>query len=63
MSELVQALENPYTAISGLAAVLVAVRAALGGDCVQAGSHLEMGKLIWVRLFWRDLMRLLERRR
>src|SRR5664279_3876750 len=32
-------------AIADLAAVLVAVRAGLGGDCVRAGSHLEMGEI------------------
>ena len=45
MSELVVALEDAYTAISDLAVVLVAVRAGLGGDCVRASNHLEMGEI------------------
>jgi len=32
-------------AIADLAAVLVAVRAGLGGDCVRVGSRLEMGEI------------------
>ena len=38
-------LEAAHTAIADLAAVLVAVRAGLGGECVRAGSHLEMGEI------------------
>jgi len=38
-------LEAAHTAIADLAAVLVAVRTGLGGDCVRAGSHLEMGEI------------------
>ena len=38
-------LEDAHTAISDLAAVLVAVRTGLGGECVRAGSHLEMGEI------------------
>lgn len=45
MSELAAALGAVHTAISDLAAVLVAVRAALAGDCVRARNHLEMGEI------------------
>lgn len=45
MSEHAAALEAAHTAISDLAAVLVAVRAALGGDCVRARNQLEMGEI------------------
>ena len=38
-------LEAVHTAIADLAAVLVAVRSGLGGECVRAGSHLEMGEI------------------
>jgi hypothetical protein len=38
-------LEAVHMAIADLAAVLVAVRAGLGGECVRAGSHLEMGEI------------------
>lgn len=45
MTELGAVLEAAHTAISDLAAVLVAVRTGLGGDCVRAGSHLEMAEI------------------
>ena len=45
MTEPGAVLEAAHTAIADLAAVLVAVRAGLGGDCVRAGSHLEMGEI------------------
>ena len=38
-------MEAAHSAIADLAAVLVAVRAGLGGECVRAGSHLEMGEI------------------
>src|SRR5664280_90118 len=38
-------LEAVHMAIADLAAVLVAVRAGLGGDCVRVGSRLEMGEI------------------
>ena len=38
-------MEAAHTAIAELAAVLVAVRAGLGGECARAGSHLEMGEI------------------
>ena len=38
-------LEAVHMAIADLAAVLVAVRTGLGGECVRAGSHLEMGEI------------------
>lgn len=45
MTEPGAVLDAAHTAISDLAAVLVAVRTGLGGGCVRAGSHLEMGEL------------------
>ena len=45
MAEPGAVLEAAHTAIADLAAVLVAVRAGLGGDCVRVGSHLEMGEI------------------
>ena len=45
MTEPGAVLEAAHTAIADLAAVLVAVRAGLGGECVRAGSHLEMGEI------------------
>ena len=45
MTEPRAVLEAAHTAIADLAAVLVAVRAGLGGECVRAGSHLEMGEI------------------
>ncbi len=45
MTEPRAVLEAAHTAIADLAAVPVAVRAGLGGDCVRAGSHLEMGEI------------------
>ena len=45
MTEPGSVLEAVHTAIADLAAVLVAVRSGLGGDCVRAGSHLEMGEI------------------
>ena len=45
MTEPRAVLEAAHTAIADLAAVLVAVRTGLGGDCVRAGSHLEMGEI------------------
>jgi len=45
MTEPAVVLEAIHLAIADLAAVLVAVRAGLGGDCVRAGSHLEMGEI------------------
>ena len=45
MTEPGAVLEAVQTAIADLAAVLVAVRAGLGGNCVRAGSHLEMGEI------------------
>ena len=45
MTEPEAVLEAAHTAIADLAAVLVAVRAGLGGNCVRAGSHLEMGEI------------------
>ena len=45
MTEPGAVLEAVHTAIADLAAVLVAVRTGLGGDCVRAGSHLEMGEI------------------
>ena len=38
-------MDAAHSAIADLAAVLVAVRAGLGGECVRAGSHLEMGEI------------------
>ena len=38
-------MEAVQTAIADLVAVLVAVRTGLGGECVRAGSHLEMGEI------------------
>ena len=45
MAEPGAVLEAAHTVLSDLAAVLVAVRVALGDDCVRAGSHLEMGEI------------------
>ena len=45
MTEPGSVLEAVQTAIADLAAVLVAVRSGLGGDCVRVGSHLEMGEI------------------
>ena len=45
MTEPEAVLEAAHTAIADLAAVLVAVRSGLGGDCVRVGSHLEMGEI------------------
>jgi len=45
MTEPGAVLEAVHTAIADLAAVLVAVRSGLGGECVRAGSHLEMGEI------------------
>ena len=45
MTEPGAVLEAAHSAIADLAAVLVAVRAGLGGECVRAGSHLEMGEI------------------
>ena len=45
MTEPAAVLEAVHMAITDLAAVLVAVRAGLGGECVRAGSHLEMGEI------------------
>jgi hypothetical protein len=45
MTEPGAVLEAAHTAISDLAAVLVAVRVGLGGECVRAGSHLEMAEI------------------
>ena len=45
MTEPGAVLEAAHSAIVDLAAVLVAVRAGLGGECVRAGSHLEMGEI------------------
>ena len=45
MTEPRAVLEAAHSAIADLAAVLVAVRAGLGGECVRAGSHLEMGEI------------------
>ena len=45
MTEPEAVLEAAHTAIADLAAVLVAVRSGLGGECVRAGSHLEMGEI------------------
>ena len=45
MTEPGAVLEAAHTVLSDLAAVLVAVRVALGDDCVRAGSHLEMGEI------------------
>ena len=45
MTEPSAVLKAAHTAIAELAAVLVAVRTGLGGDCVRAGSHLEMGEI------------------
>ena len=45
MTEPGAVLEAVDMAIADLAAVLVAVRAGLGGDCVRVGSHLEMGEI------------------
>ena len=45
MTEPGAVLEAAHMAISDLAAVLVAVRSGLGGECVRAGSHLEMGEI------------------
>ena len=45
MTEPGSVLEPAHTAIADLAAVLVAVRSGLGGDCVRVGSHLEMGEI------------------
>ena len=45
MTEPAAVLEAVHMAITDLAAVLVAVRSGLGGECVRAGSHLEMGEI------------------
>ena len=45
MTEPGAVLEAVHTAIADLAAVLVAVRSGLGGECVRVGSHLEMGEI------------------
>ena len=45
MTEPGAVLDAAHSAIADLAAVLVAVRAGLGGECVRAGSHLEMGEI------------------
>ena len=45
MTEPGAVLEAAHTAIADLAAVLVAVRTGLGGGCVRARSHLEMGEI------------------
>ena len=45
MTEPGAVLDAAHTAIADLAAALVAVRAGLGGECVRAGSHLEMGEI------------------
>ena len=45
MTEPGAVLEAAHAAIADLAAVLVAVRAGLGGECLRAGSHLEMGEI------------------
>ena len=45
MTEPSAVLEAVHMAITDLAAVLVAVRSGLGGECVRAGSHLEMGEI------------------
>ena len=45
MTEPGAVLEAAHSAIADLAAVLVAVRAGLGAECVRAGSHLEMGEI------------------
>ena len=45
MTEPAAVLEAVHMAITDLAAVLVAVRAGLGGECVRAGSHLDMGEI------------------
>ena len=45
MTEPAAVLEAVHMAITDLAAVVVAVRAGLGGECVRAGSHLEMGEV------------------
>ena len=45
MTEPGAVLDAAHTAIADLAAVLVAVRTGLGGECVRAGSHLEMGEI------------------
>ena len=45
MTEPGAVLEAVHMAIADLAAVLVAARSGLGGDCVRAGSHLEMGEI------------------
>src|SRR5664280_3461191 len=45
MTEPGAVLEAVHMAIADLAAVLVAVRAGLGGDCVRVGSRLEMGEI------------------
>ena len=45
MTEPGAVLDAAHTAIADLAAVLVAVRAGLGCECVRAGSHLEMGEI------------------
>ena len=45
MTEPGAVLEAVHTAIADLAAVLAAVRSGLGGECVRAGSHLEMGEI------------------
>jgi len=45
MTEPSAVLKAAHTAIAELAAVLVAVRTGLGGECVRAGSHLEMGEI------------------
>ena len=45
MTEPAAVLEAFHMAITDLAAVVVAVRAGLGGECVRAGSHLEMGEI------------------
>ena len=45
MTEPGAVLDAAHMAIADLAAVLVAVRSGLGGECVRAGSHLEMGEI------------------
>ena len=45
MTEPGAVLEAVHTAIADLAAVLAAVRSGLGGECVRAGRHLEMGEI------------------
>ena len=45
MTEPGAVLDAAHAAIADLSAVVVAVRAGLGGECVRAGSHLEMGEI------------------